>query len=455
MPHKDLTAREYTQSWFSLDPRYRPSGTGMALKRTFLQQLIEKEAIALAANAEPFVMTPVESAQFTALRSDALRRALYVRLVADSTVVTVADRDTARARMEPTADGKPVPAEVVEREAHKIAEERRSAQVSDQIKAALAPVWDDSVTARLGRAYAALDPKLPDLSNPMNARLPTRRPDLTPADTALVLARSTVRPLTIGEFLQRFSTLNPFNTPLPTTAGAVQARGEQFLGQIWFDRECERQDIPTDPRVVAQLANRRESIALDHYYARHVLAKIDTSEAAVRADYAKNAANYAVPAHSEVLILPAPDSASADTVLKQLAAGARWDSLCVLRAPPGADPASCSQPQSLPDDFPDSALVAGVRELAPGRTTVLRFLTGNGSARGWMVVRMVERVPYRLRTYEEARMFAVRNVTATQSELLLKQELTRLSAGLKVTRNETALARIDLGPGTRASSGKP
>jgi len=453
MPHKDLTAREYLQSWYTLDPRYRPTGTGMVLKRAFLQQLIEKEAIALAANAEPFVMTPVESAQFTAMRADAVRRALYVRLVTDSTVVIEADRDTARAHMAGAADGKPIPAEEIERGARTRAEERRATQVSEQIKASLAPVWDDSVSARLARGYAALDPTLPDLSNPMSAHMPNRRPAVT--DTALVLARSSVRPLTVGEFIQRFSTLNPFNTPLPTTAGAVQARGEQFLGQIWFDRESERQDILANPRLAAQLASRRESIALDHYYARHVLAKIDTSETAIRADYAKHAENYAIAAHSQILILPAADSASADTIRLQLAAGAAWDSLCVQRAPPGADPANCSRQQSLPDDFVDSSLVAGVKGLAPGQTTALRFLTGNGSESGWMVVRMVERVPHRPRTYEEARAFALRTTTAEQSETLLKQELARLSAELKVTRNDAALARLDLGTGTRPAPAKP
>jgi len=453
MPHKDLTVNEYLQSWYSLDPRYRPSGTGMALKKAFLQQLIEKEAIARAAVAEPFVMTPVESAQYVAMRADAVRRALYVRLVTDSTVVTEADRDTARAHMAEAAGGKPIPADQLEPAARMRAEERRGNQVSEQIKAALAPVWDDSVTARLARGYAALDPKLPDLSNPMAARLPSRRPEI--ADTAAVLARSSVKPLTIGEFIQRFSALNPFNTPLPTTAGEVQARGEQFLGQIWFDREAGRQDILADPRLAAQLASRRESIALDHYYARHVLAKIDTSETAIRAEFAQHAESYAIRANSQVLILPAADSASADSIVKQLARGAAWDSVCVQHAPPGSDPANYARQQSLPDDFADSSLVASVKVLAPGQTTALRFLTGNGSDKAWMVVRMVERVPHRLRTYEEARGFAVRTVASNQSETLLKQELARLSAGLKVTRNDAALARLDLGAGGKPASAKP
>jgi hypothetical protein len=327
--------------------------------------------------------------------------------------------------------------------------------LSERIKVMLAPVWDDSVTARLARAYAALDPSLPDLSHPMNARMPSRRPDLSPSDTALVLARSTVHPLTIGEFLQRFGTLNPFQTPLPTTAGAVQARGEQFLGQIWFDRESERRDVVNDPIVSAQLKSRRESIALDHYYARHVLAKIDTSETALRADFAKNGARYAIPAHSQVKVLPASSEAAADSMVKVLAAGTPWDTLCIKSAPPDVDPSSCTREQSLPDNFVDSTLVRSVKALAPSGTGKVRFMTGNGGETAWMVVRLVEHVPNRARTFEEARPLAVRNATAEQSETMLKAELARLSKGLKVTRNEAALAKLDLGPGPQPASAKP
>jgi len=436
LPNKDLTAREYLRSWSMLDPKYRPGGSGIAQKRAFLDQLIEKEAIALAATNEPFVMTKVESAQFAASKNDAVRKSLYVRLVADSTVVTEADRDTARSRN--------VAPETVEREARIYAEQRRAALVSDQIKASLAPVWDDSASARLARGYGQLDAKLPDLSNPMNVRLPNRRPDLTAADTAQVLVRSSLGAMSVGAYVQRFASLNPFSTPLPTTAAAVRAQGEQFLGQMWFDRESLRPEILTDPRVIAQLAGKRESIALDHYYAKHVLAKIDTSETALRAHYAKHVEEYAVPAHSLVRILPAADSAAADTVLRLLASGTAWDSLCARRAPPGTDPGNCKQPQSLPDNFSDSVLVASIKAIPPGETRAVPFLAGNHSATAWMVARMVERVPHRVRTYEEARTFVVRSAGAEQSETLLKNELARLRAGLKVTRNDAALARLDL-----------
>ncbi len=446
LPGKDLTARDVLDSWHRLDPRYRPPGTGLARKRGFLAQLIEKEAIARAATAEPFVMTDVESAKFVAARADIVRRTLYRRLVADSTVVTAVDRDSARARMTPTPDGKPVPPGALESQARQFAEERRANEVNARIRAALAPDWDTLATGRLARAYAALDPTMPDLSHPMSMRLPSHRPALAPGDSLRALATSTAGPLTMAEFVRRFGQLNPFQTALPTTPGAIQARGEQFLGQIWFDRESDRMGLLGDPDVVAALTNRREGIALDHYYANHVLAKIDTSETALRARFARTPERYAVPAHALVSSLAAADSAAADTIIAQLKAGTPWDSLCALRLPPGTDPASCTQPAPLPDTFADTALVGAVHTLQPGQVIAHRFVAGSASPSVWRVLRLVERIPHRLRTFEEGRAFAARDAAAEQSELLLKNELARLSKALPVRRNEAALARLDFGP---------
>lgn len=443
LPHKDLTHREVLEAWHKLPPQYRPAGAGVARTRAFLDQLVEKEAVARAALAEPFVMTDIESAQFQAGRADAVRRMLYRRMVLDSVTVTPADFDSARARMAPAADGKPIPPEGLASTARSFAEARRAALVNDRIKASLIPVWDDSVTVLLARGYATLDPSTPDLSNPMALRLKNRNPPLAPADTGRVLATSAAGPITAGGFVRRFSMLNPFDNPLPTTPGAVQARAEQFLGQMWFDREADRQDLLRDPQVLATLATRRESIALDHYFARHVLAKIDTSEAKLRVRFAKTPARYAAPGHSLVSNFVVPTRGAADSVLAQLKTGTPWDTLCARAQPADAERGACAQTMSLPDSYPDSVLVRHVKQLAPGGVMAYPLPDPSG---GVAMIRLSERVPFRRRTFEEARAFVARDLANEQTEVILKAELARLKRGMPVTRNEAALARLDLDP---------
>jgi len=441
-PLRDITLDGMRSAWLRLDPRYRPEGTGEVLKRAFLEQLLEKEAMAQAALAEPFVMTDRETAQFAAFRDDVVRRELYKILVVDSAVVLPVDRDSARARMATPPDGSPIPAEAIDGAAKDWAQRRRAQVVEAAIKASVAPMFDDAVAGRLAGAYAAADSSLPDLDQPFQAALRGRNPKLAPGDSLQVLARSSVGDLTVGEFVRRFSLLNPFQAPLPVTAGTVKARGEQFLGQLWFDAEVRRRGVAERPGVRAALAERRESIALDHWYERHVRAAIDTSEAALRKHYAADLSRFGVSAHSIVKNWAVPTRATADSVVAVLAAGAPWDSLCARFGKSDPERESCNRTTSIADDAPDSALVANLKALSPGRAYVR-----DESAQGiFRVVLLVTHNPARIRPFEEARTFVARDLAGRQAEDLLVAQMAAARKALAVTVNDRALSRLTLEP---------
>lgn len=442
LPHRDLTVEGLRATWARLDPRYRPAGEGRARNRPFLEQLIEKEAMARTALAEPFTMTERESAQFLAYRKQMERQELYRILIADSARVTAADRESALVRMTAMPDGSPTPPQAIEAAARPLAERRRVDELEKLVKDIISPVWDDSVAAFLARGYAALDPRRPDLERPFSATLPGRVPALTAADSTRVLATSGVGPLSIAEFAGRFLMLNPFEAPLPTSADAVKARGEQFLGQVWFDAEVARRDVVRRPAVVAALAERRESVALDHWYARHVRAAIDTSETALRAHYAADPSPYGVPAHSLVSQLVVPAQATADSIVRVLAAGAPWESLCTRFATAPYERESCGRTIAINDTGADSVLVARLAPLARGEA----FARAESPDGAWRVIRLVDRVAARIRPFEEARSFVVRDLAGREAESILTGQMAALVKAMPVRINERALAELDLEP---------
>ena len=442
LPHRDITAREYVLAWHRVEPRFRPKGTALADRKAFLDQLIERELVAQAALAEPFVMTEVESAQYVATRAQAVRRRLYEQLVLDSVVVTEADRDSARTRLHNSDPSRSPTPQAIETFSRSLAEPRRAAVVDSLIKLALQPAWDDTARARLARGYAALDPRKPDPSRPFALKLNDRTPALAPADTGLVLVRSTAGNLTNADYIRRFNLLNPFDTEFPVTPDAVRARGEQFLGQMWFDREAEARNVASDPAVVAAARAKREGIALDHWFARHVAAKVDTSDATLRAWFAKHKARYAIQGQTVVTNVIAPSQATADSLVAELRAGAPWDSVCARHMPEGEMRRACGSATSVYDDYPDSALVRAIRKLAKDEVVAQPLAadtTGHVA-----VLKLVERIEPRERSFEEARTFVVREATADQSETRLQAELARLRKSTPVRRNEPALARVDL-----------
>ena len=440
MPHRDITTREYVLAWHRVEPRFRPKGTSLADKKTFLDQMVEREIVSAAALAEPFVMTDIESAQYVAARAQAIRRTLYQQLVVDSAVVTPADRDSARTRLHNSDPSKPPSPQALEAFSRSLAETRRAAVVDSTIKVALVPVWSDTAKARLARGYAALDPTKPDPSRPFSLKLNSRTPELAPGDTALLLVRSTQGSLTTADFIRRFNLLNPFESDFPVTPEAVEMRGEQFLGQMWFDQEAARRNVAAEPAVIEAAAARRESIALDHWFARHVSAKVDTSDAVLKTWYAKYKGRYAIKGQSVVTNVVAPSQATADSLVAELRAGSPWDSVCARHMPEGPMRQQCGSASSVYDDYPDSALVKVVRRLKKDEIVAQPLAQPPNVA----VMKMVERVEPRERSFAESRTFVVREVTSDQSETLLQAELARLHKRMSVTRNERALARVDL-----------
>ena len=439
---RDLTLDDVRTAWARLDARYRPAGEGEALKGAFVEQLLEKEAMAQAALAEPFVMTDRESAQYVSYRGDLERRELYTILVVDSAIVLPVDRDSARSRMVTPPDGSAIPPQAIESAAKDWAQRRRADVLGANIKASAAPTFDDAVTAHLAGAYASIDSTPTPSGDPLRAAIRSRWPSLTAADSLRIIARSTVDDLSLGEFVRRFSMLNPFQSPLPVTAGAVKARSEQFLGQMWFDAELAKRQVGSRPAVQAALAERRESIALDHWYDRHVRAAIDTSETALRAHYATDPARFGVAAHSIVHNWAVPTRTTADSLVAALAAGAPWDSLCSRFTRREQERSSCLQTVSVAADAPDSALVAQLAARAPG-TAYVRDESAQGVFR---VVQLVTRNPARIRPFEEARTFVLRALAAQQAETLLTAQMAAARKALAVTMNQRALARLMLEP---------
>jgi hypothetical protein len=137
----------------------------------------------------------------------------------------------------------------------------------------------------------------------------------------------------------------------------------------------------------------------------------------------------------------APSQATADSLVAELRAGSPWDSVCARHMPDGPMRQQCGSASSVYDDYPDSALVRVVRKLKKDEIVAQPLAEQPPSV---AVMKMVERIEPRERSFAESRIFVVREVTADQSETLLQAELARLHKRMPVTRNEHALARVDL-----------
>ncbi len=450
-PHRDLTILDVQTAWFRQAARYRPQGDPMQVRRTFVDQLIEREALAQAALAEPFVATEAESARYLTDRTRLLSQTLYSRMVFDS--LEIRSEDWAKARealsggMNATA-GAMADTVGLTAQAKQIAARRREEVLIGQIRADLAAQWDDSVAAFLAREFAKLPPLRQQRGGEFVMRVTNQVPAIAPEDSGRVLVTAKGDRITVAGFLLRFQGIPPTEREYPVTPGEVRARGEQFLGATWFLNEAIARGMADDPVVVKALAERREGFALDHWYAKHIAPAADTSEAKLRAYYDQDPAPYAIPPHRTVHLTYRPDSLAADSLVAILNAGTRWNDWCAERFEAGRGRDGCTNPRTIFDSDPDSAQVRRLAALKPSETWVRRMSAAPGSV--WEVGQLIERVEGRLRSFDEARTFVVRALTADQVEKRLQSVLVELKQKTPARLNDAALARLELGPATGA-----
>jgi hypothetical protein len=440
LPHRDLTLLDVQMAWARQAPRYRPTGEGLALRRTFVEQLVEKEVLARAALAEPFVATEAESAVYLTERARALSERHYAHLVFDSLEVLPADWENARRAIADSSDTTGLAAN-----ARRSAVFRREQIVSERVRADLAPVWDDSVAALLAREFAKLPPLRRQEGDRFMVRVTNQVPAFAPADTGRALVTARGDRISVAGFLLRFQGIPPTERDYPITPGQVKARAEQFLGAAWVLRQAEAAGVANDPEVRRRLAEKRESMALDHWYERNVAARIDTSEGALRAFYAKDPEAYAVPAHAVLHYASFGDSTEADSLARAVSSGTKWDDWCA-RFGSGDTRDACRRVRNVFPGDADTALVQTVAGLAPGAvwTRAQSRLRG----REYQVWQLYERVDHRVRPFEEARSFVARSLASLQLEERLQERLKALKAATPARWNEKALARLDLGSET-------
>lgn len=443
LPFKDISKFDMMYAWYRLEARYRPAGKGLELRRAFLDQIVEKEVLARAALAEPFVYTRQESARYASYKDDLLRQALYRQLVLDSLTVTDEDKRLGWEDLKGSGMSDSVSARQAARAR---AERRRSEVVMAQMKTDLAPVWDDSVAALMARGYGALPPTQEKTAAGIKLRMSNRLPEFPPADTGRVLVKTTGDRITVADFGRRFLLLSPMERTYPSTPGEVKARAEQFLGSAWFLAEATRRGLQKTPLVAQALAERHESFALDHYYARHIETATDTSEAKLRAYFDKDPERYAVNPHAIIRTMDAPTRAAADSLVDRLQSGTTWAALCAERYEEPRVRDTCDRPRGLADADRDTVLVADIRTLKPGGALVRTQMVSTGPS--YMVYQLIDRVPHSLRSYEDSRTFVLRDLVRDQTEARLAEVLKGLKKKTPLVVNEQALASLELGPGT-------
>jgi hypothetical protein len=272
-------------------------------------------------------------------------------------------------------------------------------------------------------------------------------PPVLAADTARVLATTSARNLTVGDFLWFWKRMPPAQRDRPDSSQAIVDWAKSFLAQGLMDAEATRMGYDRTPEVLAQLEARRRIMAVERYYRNAVLAKVDTSDANLETVWKKNPARFHGLPFDRYHGLWYPSEPEARAAARALARGAPWDSLLDSRyAAPGdsqlalirhSEASLYREPLILQQDRPDSTLRAWFASAHADQVFGPRERAGQ-----WWVYRFLSHEDGKRNTFAEARPVVLKVVLAEEGETRLTAHLAELRRRFGVRVNEAALASL-------------
>ena len=410
-PRRMVSVAMFRHAWKQVqDPQHPDSLTPQAA-RQFLDLMISKEALGERALASTAPWPHRDSLEFLAFRDR-----LMMKAVLDSALA-----ETARRRR---VSGEP---ELGRMDIGVAARETAMTRLDVR--------YDTVLAARLALAWKALPVPPSDSSMTAQNRMRQIMPEVTPADTGRAIARSSIGDYRVSELVTQWRWLDPWARPRIETPEEIEGLVRNGLFERLLRAESGERHLERRPELAAMIESRREYTAVAQLVSREVYSKIHPDAAAMNEWYRTHSDLYQIPDRARIGRWTMPDRAGAGRLAALLRDPMAADSLIEQGRRTGAD---------FRDEITagtDSALYREARRLGAGTVVGPDSVPG-----GWRVVRVMTLEPARVRSFDEAHDFIVKDMTDSLGEVGMRQLVQRVRKETPVTVNSKALAKLTAAP---------
>jgi len=271
-------------------------------------------------------------------------------------------------------------------------------------------------------------------------------PDVAPADTARVVARSALGDFLASDLLTSWRRLNPIYRPSVRSADEVRELVMNGLFERLLRREGAGRGLEQRPDVSARLANQRELNDVSRLVEREVYARIATDSLTLSRFHRETERNWALPTRVRLVRVVLQDRPAATAMALRLADAAQAESLAA-----GARRAGAEWTVDL-GAADDSAGFARALRAGPGAV-----LGPDETADGWTVSRVIAVLPGRGRPFGEVRELVAHRWYGEQGERLMQELAARARAACGPAEvNQAALdALVARPPGGLQPAARP
>jgi len=403
-PTRTVTVSEFRKAWGQLQPPARPDSLTPESARQFLDLLVEKEVLAERAMQEKWVWTAIDTAQYLSLRDQ-----LMVKMALDSAL--------AEGHRQPGADTLSI--------------DQLGVAVRESTVAKMAVRFDDKVVERMRAALQALPRPSRDSALFVQLRVLGALPKVDPADSALVMATSTEGPYLVRDLLLGWRAVNPLSRPRIETAEEVHDLVRNGLFERRLRTDAERKHLDRHPAIASELQQRREFIAVSRFVEREIYEKLSPDSVELRRFFDQHVEEYRLPDRAQLIRIVSPTRAEAGRMGARLLNAAEAETLAARARRERINYRVEISARS------DSALFARAWKAGPGA------VVGPDSVRaGWLVARVTELHPSRLRTFDEVREGVEQHYVNLEGERRMRELIDKLRKQTNVAVNAPAVTKL-------------
>lgn len=271
--------------------------------------------------------------------------------------------------------------------------------------------------------------------------VPIMRPNLplpvfTAADTGKIIARTRDRNVTLLAYVRYWTMVQPFVRPEIRERASLEAAVDRVALDPELLKRATKEGFDRDPAVLALVAEMREGLALDAFFATEIEGKIKPDEKAMHALWAKDPAHYNDRASLESRIIVVDRKSLADSLMARLKDGASFDQLARDFS---TDAESGPQGGKAGLQYKGSQQNVGLED-AMFATAVGQLGGPEFTPQGWVLWKIEASSPEVRRTFEQAHEMVERDWRIVESERLLTE---RLAAMRKAAKVKTFPERVD------------
>ena len=260
--------------------------------------------------------------------------------------------------------------------------------------------------------------------------------DLEPADTSRVLARHRDGRFTLGDFVHEYNHQSPMMRQPVGDFETFRAQLDAIVLEPYMAEEARVRDLEKDPIVVAQVAQKREELLVDHLYADSVESRVYVSSADRHRYYDQHQAQFVTFASVRYAAIVRGSEAGADSVMARLKAGEKAENILHADSLAGFTSGSIKETRDEGHGGQYNKILFG--ELRPGQSTVV----GPDKEGTWMVLQLLEFNPPRQLPYERVEPIIDESLQNIRSEEMLKALIKRLSKRYKIESHPEWVMRV-------------